>query len=48
MVLAQTRAHVQNGELFVALSGPNFDGNKFVSQAHAKGAAGAVVEFALP
>jgi len=34
---------IQNGELFVALSGPNFDGNKFVSQARAKGAAGAVV-----
>ena len=30
-------------ELFVALSGPNFDGNKFVSDASNKGAAGAVV-----
>jgi len=35
---------LQNGELFVALSGPNFDGSKFVSQAHARGAAGAVVD----
>jgi UDP-N-acetylmuramoyl-tripeptide--D-alanyl-D-alanine ligase len=32
------------GELFVALSGPNFDGGKFVSHAKSKGAAGAVVE----
>jgi UDP-N-acetylmuramoyl-tripeptide--D-alanyl-D-alanine ligase len=31
------------GELFFALSGPNFDGNDFVGQACAKGAAGAVV-----
>jgi len=34
---------IQNGELFIALSGPNFDGNKFVSDAQAKGAAAAVV-----
>ncbi len=34
---------IQEGELFVALSGPNFDGNKFVNQASSKGAAGAVV-----
>jgi UDP-N-acetylmuramoyl-tripeptide--D-alanyl-D-alanine ligase len=34
---------LRNGELFVALSGPNFDGNKFVREAHGKGAAGAVV-----
>lgn len=34
---------IQEGELFVALSGPNFDGNKFVSQASNKGAAGAIV-----
>ena len=34
---------IQEGELFVALSGPNFDGRKFVSQAHVKGAAAAVV-----
>ncbi len=31
-------------ELFVALSGPNFDGNKFVSHAALKNAAAAVVE----
>jgi UDP-N-acetylmuramoyl-tripeptide--D-alanyl-D-alanine ligase len=31
------------GELFIALSGPNFDGNKFVSHAKSKGAAAAVV-----
>jgi UDP-N-acetylmuramoyl-tripeptide--D-alanyl-D-alanine ligase len=29
--------------LFIALSGPNFDGNKFVGQARGKGAAAAVV-----
>jgi UDP-N-acetylmuramoyl-tripeptide--D-alanyl-D-alanine ligase len=34
---------LQEGELFVALSGPNFDGNKFVSHAHGKGAAAAIV-----
>ena len=34
---------LQSGELFVALSGPNFDGGKFVGQASEKGAAGAVV-----
>ncbi len=34
---------VQSGELFVALSGPNFDGGEFVAQAREKGAAGAVV-----
>ena len=34
---------LQKGELFFALSGPNFDGGKFVSQASAKGAVGAVV-----
>ena len=34
---------VKSGELFFALSGPNFDGGEFVTQASAKGAAGAVV-----
>jgi UDP-N-acetylmuramoyl-tripeptide--D-alanyl-D-alanine ligase len=34
---------VQSGELFFALSGPNFDGGEFVAEAHAKGAVGAVV-----
>jgi UDP-N-acetylmuramoyl-tripeptide--D-alanyl-D-alanine ligase len=34
---------IQEGELFVALSGPNFDGDKFVTDAWRKGAAGAVV-----
>ncbi len=34
---------VRSGELFFALSGPNFDGGEFVSQASAKGAAGAVI-----
>ena len=31
------------GELFVALTGPNFDGGRFVADAAAKGAAAAVV-----
>jgi UDP-N-acetylmuramoyl-tripeptide--D-alanyl-D-alanine ligase len=35
---------IHEGELFIALSGPNFDGGKFVSHAQSKGAAGAVVE----
>lgn len=34
---------VKNDQLFFALSGPNFDGGEFVSQASAEGAAGAVV-----
>ncbi len=34
---------IQDGELFVALSGPNFDGSKFVNHARSKGAAGAIV-----
>ena len=34
---------IGEGELFVALSGPNFDGGKFVSDAQGKGAVGAVV-----
>jgi len=33
-----------DGQLFVALSGPNFDGKGFVGQAHGKNAAGAVVD----
>jgi UDP-N-acetylmuramoyl-tripeptide--D-alanyl-D-alanine ligase len=34
---------LQEGELFVALQGPNFDGCDYVGQARDKGAAGAVV-----
>lgn len=34
---------ISAGELFFALTGPNFDGSKFVSQASDKGAAGSVV-----
>lgn len=34
---------IRAGELFVALSGPNFDGNQFVGQARGSGAAAAVV-----
>ena len=42
-VSTDTRS-IREGELFVALAGPNFDGGKFVSHARSKGAAGAVVE----
>jgi len=38
---------LKDGELFFALSGPNFDGGDFVGQAHDKGAAGAVVATAV-
>ena len=38
---------ITRGELFVALSGPNFDGEKFVAEAADKGAAGAVVTQAV-
>lgn len=41
-VSTDTRS-LRRGELFVALSGPNFDGGEFVAQALRKGAAGAVV-----
>lgn len=34
---------IEEGQLFVALSGPNFDGNRFVQHAASKGAACAVV-----
>lgn len=34
---------IKSGELFVALKGPNFDGNRYVSRAMELGAAGAVV-----
>ncbi len=37
-----------SGELYVALSGPNFDGNQFVERAHALGAAGALLWTAAP
>jgi UDP-N-acetylmuramoyl-tripeptide--D-alanyl-D-alanine ligase len=42
-VVSDTR-QLKAGELFIALRGPNFDGNNFVAAAAAAGAAGAVVE----
>ena len=41
-ISTDTRA-LKSGDLFVALSGPNFDGNRFVEQAAEKGAVAAVV-----
>jgi len=41
-VSTDTRS-LRGGELFVALRGPNFDGNAFVPAAEARGAAGALV-----
>jgi UDP-N-acetylmuramoyl-tripeptide--D-alanyl-D-alanine ligase len=41
-VTTDTRA-LGNGALFVAILGERFDGNDFVAEAHAKGAAGALV-----
>ena len=35
---------VAQGDLFVALHGPNFDGNEFVATALTAGAAGALVD----
>jgi UDP-N-acetylmuramoyl-tripeptide--D-alanyl-D-alanine ligase len=46
-VVSDTRA-LTSGELFIALRGPNFDGNEFVAAAAAAGAAGAVVEREQP
>jgi UDP-N-acetylmuramoyl-tripeptide--D-alanyl-D-alanine ligase len=42
-VVSDTRT-LRAGELFVALRGPNFNGNEFVAAAAAAGAAGAVVD----
>jgi UDP-N-acetylmuramoyl-tripeptide--D-alanyl-D-alanine ligase len=39
---------LSRGQLFVALRGPHFDGHEFVAAALAAGAAGAVVDTALP
>ncbi|KPK56077.1 MAG: hypothetical protein AMS22_02595 [Thiotrichales bacterium SG8_50] len=38
---------LQPGQLFVALRGPRFDGHKFVSDAHASGAAASLVEHSV-
>lgn len=39
---------IASGEVFIALTGPNFDGHKFVENAMKKGAVAAVVERRLP
>ena len=39
---------ISHGELFFALSGPNFNGGEFVAEAADKGAAGAVVASQVP
>lgn len=46
-VSTDTRTIVE-GQLFVALSGPNFDGNDFVAQAFAAGAAAALCRPGAP
>jgi len=46
-VSTDTRS-LRAGELFVALRGPRFDGNAYVSQANGRGAAGAVVDTVWP
>ena len=43
MASAPIPARFVEGELFVALDGPNFDGRDYVGKAGEKGAAGAVV-----
>ena len=35
---------IEGGELFIALTGPNFDGHKFIQQAFDKGAIACLVE----
>lgn len=35
---------IKEGDLFVALKGPNFDGHEFIKLAHEKGAVGAIVD----
>ncbi|MEG5264615.1 UDP-N-acetylmuramoyl-tripeptide--D-alanyl-D-alanine ligase [Pseudomonas sp. JDS28PS106] len=39
---------IQPGQLFVALTGPRFDGHEYLEQVAAKGAAGALVEREVP
>ncbi|GAB7533499.1 UDP-N-acetylmuramoyl-tripeptide--D-alanyl-D-alanine ligase [Pseudomonas sp. 3A(2025)] len=39
---------IKAGELFVALTGPNFDGHDYLQQVAAKGATGALVEREVP
>ncbi len=39
---------INPGQLFVALTGPNFDGHDYLDQVAAKGAAGALVEREIP
>ncbi len=46
-VSTDTRS-LEEGDLFVALEGPNFDGHDFVAEAARKGAAGAVVRRVPP
>ena len=46
-VTTDTRSLAQ-GSLFVAIRGPRFDGNDFIGEAHAKGAAGALVSRHAP
>jgi len=41
--IATDTRRIEPGDLFVALRGPNFDGHRFVSEAIARGACGAVV-----
>ena len=36
-----------DGEVFLALKGPNFDGHKFIEQAKQKGAIGVIVDHAV-
>ncbi len=36
--------NIKQGDLFVALRGPNFDGHKFLAQAREQGAVGAIVD----
>lgn len=46
-VSSDTRT-LEDGQLFVALRGPNFDANNFVAEAARRGAAGAIVERLQP
>ena len=46
--LSTDTRQLARGDLFVALRGPNFDGNEFLAAAAARGAAGALAERAGP
>src|SRR5205809_53353 len=46
--IAYDSRRVQSGDIFVAIKGANYDGARFVGEAHARGAVAVVAEGPLP